>query len=97
MRQIALAGFAVLVAFPAAAIVNLEYGMEYEQAYLDQCSISHSERACRCSMEALEEKVGFQEFAEQVAIYGKQMMERSDLRDLTTDLIARCTAVGTAQ
>jgi hypothetical protein len=96
MRKTILLGL-VLVASPSLANVNLEYGHEYETAYLAQCTAEHSARACACSMERLQEAVGFEQFAEQLATHQSRFMERSRLRDLTVDLIARCTAVGSAQ
>ena len=95
MRSIILLGLA-LAASPVSATVNLEYGYEYEAAYLAQCTAEHSARACVCSMEKLQEVVGFDQFAEQLATHQSRFMERSKLRDLNVDLIARCTAVGHA-
>lgn len=96
MRSTILLGL-VLAASPASATVNLEYGHEYETAYLAQCTKEHSARTCACSMEKLQEAVGFEVFAEQLALHQVRFMERSKLRDLSVDLIARCTAVGSVQ
>lgn len=97
MRSIAMLGLTILAASPASATVNLEYGYEYESAYLEQCTAEHSARACTCSMEKLQEEVGFEIFAEQIAQHRSQFFEKSRLRDLSSDLLARCTAVGRAQ
>jgi hypothetical protein len=97
MRSIAILGFTILAASPVSATVNLEYGHEYESAYLEQCSTEYSARSCICSMERLQEEVGFEKFAEQVAQHQSQFFEKSPLRDLSSDLLARCTAVGRVQ
>jgi hypothetical protein len=97
MRIAKLASVIALLATPAIADVNLEYGEEYETAYLDQCTREHSERACRCAMEGLQDRVGFITFAEEVDAHRRRFMERSQLRILVADLLGRCTAVGRAQ
>jgi hypothetical protein len=97
MRIAHLARFIVLFATPALAGANLEYGEAYETAYLDQCTREHSERACQCSMEALQDRVGFLAFAEEVDTHGRRFMEGSEFRFLAADLLGRCTAVGKAQ
>ena len=97
MRNAMLIGFAVLAASPSSATVSLEYGHDYEAAYIEQCTEEHSARTCSCSMEKLQDTVGFEQFAEEVAAHHSRFMERSQLRDLTLDLIARCTAVGSRQ
>lgn len=96
MRITQLAGLIAFLATPAFA-ANLEYGQEYEIAYLEQCTQELSERACRCAMEALQSRVGFAAFADQVDAHGRFFMERSDLRVLADDLFGRCTAIGRAQ
>lgn len=97
MRTAHLVSIIVLLAAPAFAGVNLEYGEAYETSYLDQCAQDHSERACRCSMEALQDRVGFVAFAEEVDAHGQRFLEASALRTLVADLIGRCTAIGSAQ
>jgi len=96
MRMILVAGLVALLAAPALA-ANLEYGQEYEAAFLDQCTQEHSERACQCAMELMESRVGFTAFADQVDEYRQSFMERSDLRLLAAELVGRCTAIGRAQ
>jgi hypothetical protein len=81
---------AALLSVAAYAGVNLEYGQEYEQAYLETCEQGNSTRACTCSMEALEEKVGFQRFAEEVDRHRDDFLKRSDLATLATDLVVSC-------
>ena len=81
---------AALISFAANAGVNLEYGQEYEQAYLETCEQGNSTRACTCSMEALEEKVGFQRFAEEVDRHRDDFLNRSELATLATDLVVSC-------
>jgi hypothetical protein len=97
MRLAILTGVAIFAASPAIAAVNLEYGQEYETAYLTQCTVDQSQRTCQCAMELLQEKVGFWDFAEQVSLHRERFMQESDLREMATDLIARCTAIGAAQ
>lgn len=97
MRAAHLVSIIVVLAAPAFAGANLEYGEAYETAYLDQCAQGHSERACRCSMEALQDRVGFLAFAEEVDAHGRRFLEESALRTLVADLLGRCTAIGTAQ
>ena len=94
MNRLVVASFlaAGLFARPAAAI-NLEYGQEYEVAFLQQCDSVHGERACRCSMVALETRVGFERFAEEIERHRDHFFDRSDLRAEAVDLIGRCTAV----
>lgn len=81
---------AAMISVAAHAGVNLEYGQEYEQAYLETCEEGNSARACTCSMEALEEKVGFLRFAEEVDRYRTDFLDRSELAPLATDLVASC-------
>jgi len=97
MRHGILAGLAAFAVFPAAAAVNLEYGEEYEAVYLAQCTAAQSERTCRCVMEQLQDRVGFYAFAEQVAVHRERLMQESDLRDASIELLARCTAIGSVQ
>lgn len=97
MRVAILTGVATFVALPAVAAVNLEYGHEYETAYIALCTADQSQHTCQCAMERLEEKVGFWDFAEQVSLHGDRFMQESDLREIAIDLIARCTAIGKAQ
>jgi hypothetical protein len=66
---------------------------EYEEAYLLACTRDHSARACTCSMEALEDKVGFTRFAEEVDQHREDFLEESDLADMATDLVAHCKAI----
>jgi hypothetical protein len=82
-----------LVSGAANAVVNLEYGMEYEEAYMLSCTRDHSPRACSCSMVALEEKVGFTRFAEEVDRHRDAFLEESDLAVMATDLVAQCKAI----
>jgi hypothetical protein len=84
----------MLAAGPASAAVNLEYGLEYEEAYLELCKIEHSERACVCSMEALETRVGFEVFAEEISRHRAAFLDRSPLATAALDLIGSCTALG---
>jgi hypothetical protein len=76
----------------ASAGVNIEYGQEYEEAYLQSCERGNSARACSCSMEALEEKVGFTQFAEEVDRYRDDFLEESTLAVMANDLVATCEA-----
>jgi hypothetical protein len=76
----------------AGAEVNLEYGQEYEEAYLQFCTRGASASACTCSMEALETRVGFQHFAEEVDRHRDDFLEDSTLAPLATDLVASCEA-----
>src|SRR4051794_39991276 len=68
---------AAMISVAAYAGVNIEYGQEYEEAYLQTCERGNSARICSCSMEALEEKVGFTRFAEEVDRYRDEFMEES--------------------
>lgn len=83
---------AALISGAAYAGANLEYGQEYEATYLQSCSRDNSPSACSCSMVALEEKVGFPEFAEEVVRHGDDFLERSTLAVLANDLVATCEA-----
>jgi len=83
---------AALIGVAAQAGVNIEYGQEYEEAYLQSCERGNSARACSCSMEALEEKVGFTRFAEEVDRYRDDFLEDSTLAVMATDLVATCEA-----
>jgi hypothetical protein len=95
LRVFPMIGVAAMVLTgPAIAGVNLEYGQEYEEAYLLACERENSSRACICGMEALEHKVGFTKFAEEVDRHRDRFFERSPLATLATDLINTCTAVG---
>jgi hypothetical protein len=85
---------AMLVAGSAVAGVNLEFGQEYEEAYLLMCERENSPRVCSCSMAALEEKVGFTHFAEEVDRHREAFLERSPLATLATDLVNSCGAIG---
>lgn len=93
MNFFRVAGMLACLTAPAVAGVNLEFGEEYETVYLAACTQEHSARACQCTMEALEERVGFMVFADQVDRYRDSLVERSDLGDLASDLLARCTAL----
>lgn len=85
---------AMIVAGSAFAGVNLEYGQEYEEAYMQVCEQENSQRACSCSMAALEQKVGFTRFAEEVDRHREAFLERSPLATLATDLVNACNAIG---
>jgi hypothetical protein len=85
---------AMIVAGSAVAGVNIEYGQEYEEAYLLVCERENSPRACSCSMEALEQKVGFTRFAEEIDRYREEFLERSPLATLATDFVNACSAIG---
>jgi hypothetical protein len=76
----------------ANAGVNIEYGEVYEEAYLQICSRDNPMRACTCSMEALEEKVGFTRFAEEVDSHRDDFLKQSDLAVMASDLVAKCEA-----
>ena len=97
MRTTILLGLAVLAASPSSAAVDLEYGYEYETAYLAQCTTEYSARACACAVERLQETIGLERFAEQIALRQTRSIERSRLRDLSADLVTRCTALGREQ
>jgi hypothetical protein len=75
---------------PAHAVLNLEYGQDYEVAYLVTCEQDHPSRACACSMVALQEKVGFVRFAEEVDQYREAFLEESPLATLANDLVVSC-------
>jgi hypothetical protein len=77
---------------PAHAVLNLEYGQDYEVAYLLTCEQDHPWRACSCSMVALEEQVGFVRFAEEVDRYREAFLEEAPLATLANDLVALCEA-----
>jgi hypothetical protein len=87
---------AALISFAAYAGVNLEYGQEYEEAYLQSCEKDNPSRACVCSMEALEEKVGFLRFAEEVDRYRTDFQDRSELATLAADLVVSCESAAHA-
>jgi hypothetical protein len=76
----------------AHAVLNLEYGQEYEVAYLQTCEQDHPSRACTCSMLALEEKVGFVRFAEEVDQYRETVLAEGPLAPLANGLLALCEA-----
>lgn len=97
MKHLAIATILAAGFASSATAVNLEYGHEYETAYLQQCEREHSERACRCSMEALQTRIGFEKFAEQVERHGQQIAESAGARMVSKDLLARCSAVGRLQ
>jgi hypothetical protein len=81
-----------LIGSAAQAGVNLEYGQDYEEAYMLACEQDNSRRACSCSMEALEERVGFTRFAEEVDRHRDDFLDHSELAVLATDLVALCEA-----
>jgi hypothetical protein len=83
---------AAMISVAAYAGVNIEYGQEYEEAYLQTCERDNSARVCSCSMEALQEKVGFTRFAEEVDRYRDEFLEESTLAVMANDLVARCEA-----
>jgi hypothetical protein len=83
---------AALISVAAYAGVNIEYGQEYEEAYLESCAHDSSMRACVCSMEALQEKVGFERFAEEIDRHRRDFRDQSELGPLATDLVAKCEA-----
>ena len=85
---------AMAVAGSAFAGVNVEYGQEYEEAYLLVCEKEHSPRVCSCSLEALERKVGFDRFAQEMDRHRDAFLERSPLATLATDLANACSAIG---
>ena len=87
---------AAMISVAAYAGVNIEYGQEYEEAYLESCGKDNSTRACLCSMEALQEKVGFDRFAEEVDSHRTDFREHSELGQLATDLVAKCEATAHA-
>jgi hypothetical protein len=84
---------AMILTGPAIAEVNVEYGQEYEEAYLLMCESDHSYRVCSCGMATLQEKVGFQRFAEEVDRHREAFFERSPMATLATDLINICGAI----
>jgi hypothetical protein len=84
---------AVILTGPALAEVNVEYGQEYEEAYLLMCERDNSHRACSCAMATLQEKIGFQRFAEEIERHRNAFFERSPMATLATDLVNACSAV----
>lgn len=63
-RIFIFSGLAALgLAGPAGAVTNVEEFMIYETAYLESCGSQYSEKICRCSMEQLEDRITFYEFA----------------------------------
>jgi len=84
---------AMIMSGSAFAGVNLEYGQEYEEAYLLMCERENSPRVCSCAMTALEEKVGFTRFAEEIDRHREKFFERSTMATLATDLVHSCGAV----
>ena len=87
---------AAMISAAAYAGANVEFGQEYEEAYLQSCQKDNSARACVCSMEALEEKVGFLRFAEEVDRHRTNFRDRSELAPLAADLVAKCEATAHA-
>jgi hypothetical protein len=84
---------AMILTGPAIAEVNAEYGQEYEESYLLMCERDNSYRACSCAMAALQEKVGFLRFAEEIDRYRNSFFERSPMATLATDLVNSCSAI----
>ena len=84
------AALSVALIGSANAGVNIEYGQEYEEAYLQLCSRDNVTEVCSCALEALEEKVGFMRFAEEIDRYRADFLADSPLAVLASDLIVLC-------
>jgi hypothetical protein len=95
-RLLAIVAIAAVTAGHANAGPNIEFGQEYEEAYLLACESDrqNSHRTCVCSMEALEQKVGFTRFAEEMDRHREGFLERSVLATLAEDLVASCGMIG---
>ena len=65
-----LAAPALILANTTSADPNVEYGEEYENAYLAACSAERPLAACQCSMEAIEDAISFRAFATLIELYG---------------------------
>jgi hypothetical protein len=65
-----LAAPALILANATRADPNVEYGEQYETAYLAACSAGRSLAACQCSMEAIEDTISFHAFATLIEQYG---------------------------
>lgn len=83
---------AALAANPA--VVSLEHGYEYEAAFLMLCTESFPGRDCQCGMERLQDEVGFQAFAEEVARRADAFFEESPLAVRAAGKITACPQNG---
>ena len=88
-----LGAAAMILTGPTLAEVNVEYGQEYEEAYLLMCERDHSHRVCSCGMAALQDKVGFERFAVEIERHRNAFFERSPMATLAADLVDACGAV----
>jgi hypothetical protein len=66
-RLLSCAGIAALaISGPAHATVSIEYGQDYEDAYLTACAASQPPDVCACQMTAIEDAMSSAAFAEAV-------------------------------
>lgn len=70
LLSLLLAAPALVLANATSADPNVEYGEEYEIAYLAACSAERPLTACQCSMEAIEDTISFRAFAALIEQYG---------------------------
>ncbi len=70
LMTLLLAVPAIGLANAAVADPNVEYGEQYEAAYLAACSVDRPLAACQCSMEVIEDTISFRAFAALVERYG---------------------------
>jgi hypothetical protein len=96
MKRIAIAVLSFSIGSGAVA-ANLEYGHEYEAAFLQQCAREHNERTCRCSMQTLQTRIGFEKFAELAERRRHEVTQSEEARMAEADLLARCSAIGSLQ
>lgn len=86
-----LAGMASLaLATTAAVAANLEYAHDYEIAFLDACTANATTPACRCAMEAIQNEMTFQAFAEAVARNGGDLSSVPWWNAIVAEKLARC-------
>ena len=69
---------------------NVEYGEEYEAAYLAACSVNRPLAACQCSMEVIEDTISFNAFAALVEHHGGDIRRAVPAARVDPTLERRC-------
>jgi hypothetical protein len=88
-------GFACGAGLAVATDVKYDEFEQYEAAFMNACTAWSSDRTCACAMAAIEDKVGFEQFARATLrtngdVFNDQHVDRTAMR-----AVESCAAIET--
>jgi hypothetical protein len=88
-------GFACGAGLAVATDVKFDEFEQYESAFMSACTAWSSDRTCSCAMAAIEDKVGFEQFAQATMRTNGDIFNDRHLDRTATRAVESCSTMET--